>query len=139
MSRTKAEIERFVFEFETLPRTERYVREHIEVIDEVVLELMESDLPDQEVVSRLRGLVDVPRDWVNLRVVNTLGDHPDERAWAAWVPISSEDPELQRATARMLSKIAHHPEARAFLEIGLESEDERTREIAREALSDVDS
>jgi|GEM_PF-1505818 hypothetical protein len=145
LSRTKVEVERFVFEVEKLPRTREYVREHAELVNELVLEFLESDPSDAEYESTIEELMTVVLsngswDWVRLRVLEVLAEYPDGRAWVAYHGFYSENPEVKRATARLFAKIAHTRDAQEFLEEAAnESDDERTREIAREALEDADS
>lgn len=145
LSRTRDEVERFLFDVEQLPRTKGYVKEHADLVNELVVEFVESDLSDQEYRSTIEGLMTVVLsngswDWVRRRVVETLAEHPDERAWVAYHGFYSENPAVKRATARLFAKIAHTRDGRDFLEeAAAENDDERTREIAREALEDVDS
>lgn len=144
LSRTREEVERFLLDVEQLPRTMEYMNEHPGLVNELVKEFIESDPPDEEFQSTVSSLVNVVLsngrwDWVRLRVLETLADHPDERAWVVYNGFYSDNPEVKRATARLFAKIAHDRDAKEFLEEAAEeNDDERTREIARDALEAID-
>lgn len=137
LSRSKDELERFLYEQERLPRTEEFVREH-DLVGEVILELLSSDVDDETVKNRLREAVK-GANWITMDVLETLRAHPDDRAVAAYMPIHFENaPEFQHEAARMLSNLTHLEEARNLLEAGLHSvSDPYTKALIEKALRDA--
>jgi hypothetical protein len=141
--RTQAELRRFVFEREELPRTPEFVREH-GLVRDVVLDMLASDLDDETVADKLRAMVE-EEDWVTKRGLETLIEHPDERAVDACAAIFRKEPEIKRLAARLicnLTDVEHdgHCGIEFFIVKGLACKPEpTTRNLLEAAQDDLDN